>query len=182
MKHALVVGGTGMLRKVCLWLEKQDYRVTVVGRSTEKMGQLLKEASNPTQFTPLFVDYRNIGELRKQVAETIEKNGPIELVVAWIHSHAKETLSTIYEVVNESCGKWELFHVLGSSANLAEIKREIPIKEDCSYQQIQLGFVIEKECSRWLTHDEISDGVVKSIQEKVPKLTIGQIGPWEKRP
>jgi len=182
MRHALVIGGTGMLRKVCLWLERQDYQVSVVGRNPEKMRQLLNKAANPTQFTPLFVDYQNIGELRKQVAKAIEKNGPIELVVAWVHSHAKEALSSINEVVNESCGKWELFHVLGSSTNLEEIKKGILVEDDCSYHQIQLGFVIEKEISRWLTHDEISNGVVKAIQEKVPKLIIGQIEPWEKRP
>ena len=181
MRHALVIGGTGMLREVCLWLERQDYQVSVVGRNTEKMRHLLNKASNPRQFTPLFVDYQNIGQLRKQIAKTIEKNGPIELVVAWIHSHAKEAISSINEVVNDR-GKWELFHVLGSSTNLEEIKKGIPVNDHCSYHQIQLGFVIEKEFSRWLTHDEISNGVVKAIQEKVPKLTIGQIEPWDKRP
>src|SRR5690606_12782307 len=34
--HALVIGGTGMLRGVCLWLTEQGYVTSVIGRSGEK--------------------------------------------------------------------------------------------------------------------------------------------------
>ena len=44
MKHALVVGGTGMLSEVCMWLVNQNYHVSVIGRNPEKMRGLVENA------------------------------------------------------------------------------------------------------------------------------------------
>ena len=55
---------------------------------------------------------------------------------------------------------WELYHVLGSSSNLDEMLRKVPVPPECAYHQVQLGFVVEGSRSRWLTHDEISNGVI----------------------
>ena len=38
MEHALVIGGTGMLAKVAIYLAEKDYHVSVVGRNYEKSG------------------------------------------------------------------------------------------------------------------------------------------------
>lgn len=43
MKHALVVGGTGMLSKVSLWLVENDYHVSIIARNLERMKKLLNE-------------------------------------------------------------------------------------------------------------------------------------------
>ncbi|GIP63126.1 hypothetical protein J32TS6_16810 [Virgibacillus pantothenticus] len=38
--------------------------------------------------------------------------------------------------------------------------------DSCLYYQIRLGFVIKGGQSRWLTNEEISDGVIKAIKNK----------------
>ena len=48
----------------------------------------------------------------------------------------------------------------------------------CAYRQIVLGFVLEGEGARWLTHDEISEGVLKAIDEDAGLSTIGVTRPW----
>ncbi|MGE7913678.1 hypothetical protein [Lysinibacillus xylanilyticus] len=59
MKHWLVIGGTGMLKDVSLWLIQQDNHVTVIGRQQKKMQSLINDVKNDSKFSPLIVDYTN---------------------------------------------------------------------------------------------------------------------------
>ena len=106
---------------------------------------------------------------------TINKNGDIDIVVAWIHSTAPSALTIIAKEVSNSKSEWELFHILGSSSDLNRIKREVTMPRGCSYHQVQLGFVIEDGHSRWLTNKEISNGVIEAIKKGNKIRTIGQI-------
>ncbi|MCM3361229.1 short-chain dehydrogenase [Niallia sp. HCP3S3_B10] len=182
MKHALVVGGTGMLSGVSLWLLEQGYHVSIIARNSDRMKNLIEQTDLDSHVTPLFVDYSNHDELQKKVHATINKNGAIDIVVAWIHSTAPNALNIIAKEVLISKSEWELFHVLGSSSDLNKIKREVTMPTGCSYYQVQLGFVTEGSRSRWLTNKEISDGIIEAIKKKKKILTIGQIEPWDKHP
>ncbi len=76
----------------------------------------------------------------------------------------------------------KLFHVNGSSTNLEDMKKKINVFENVDYYQIQLGFILENDNSRWLLHEEISNGVIQAITEGKIKHIVGTIEPWEKRP
>lgn len=182
MKHALVAGGTGMLAGVSLWLLEKGYHVSVIARNPERMEQLIEKTNFKNNLTPVLVDYRNSEELQAHVNAAIKKNGPIDLVVAWIHSDAPDALTVIINAINANREQWKLFHILGSSANIKKIKRTVPVPHGCTYYQVQLGFIIENGRSRWLTHEEIAGGVITAIQRKKPIYTIGQLEPWEQRP
>lgn len=182
MKHALVVGGTGMLSRVSLWLIDNGYHVSIIARSAERMKQLLQETSSNSDVTPLLVDYRNNDELIEKINLTIKQNGDIDIVVAWIHSIAENALQIIANEVSKGKNDWELFHILGSSSNLDEIKKKTAAPASFVYYQVQLGFKSEGTQSRWLTNKEISEGVIEAIQKKKKVLIIGQIEPWENRP
>jgi hypothetical protein len=45
-----------------------------------------------------------------------------------------------------------------------------------------LGFVLEGNHSRWLTHAEISGGVIHSIQTQSKRHVVGTLTPWYRRP
>ena len=179
MKHALVIGGTGMLAKVSIWLSENGYHVSVIGRNPEKMQRLLEQ--NPAQMTPVLVDYTNSKELAEHLVHIQQKNGPIHLVVAWIHSTGQYVIPCLTELIPRS-QSWRLFHVNGSSANLQEIKAKTAIPANIYYHQVLLGFKIESGMFRWLTHEEISDGIIEAIRENKSKHIIGTITPWKKRP
>lgn len=180
MTHALVIGGSGMLAKTSLWLAEQYDRVSVIGRSRQRLADL---ASNHSHIYPVSVDYRNEKELIESL-DRIMAYGPVDTVVAWIHmSTAPKALhNVINHLTQHSIGKWKLFHVLGSSSNLDDILRQIEVPAHCEYHQIQLGFVLEGSQSRWLTNDEISGGVIKAIAEDLAKHTVGTLTPWDRRP
>ncbi|WP_050613509.1 short-chain dehydrogenase [Bacillus testis] len=183
MKHALVVGGTGMLSRVSLWLIDNGYHVSIIARDAERMKQLLQEASSESHVTPLLVDYRNNDELKEEINRAIKENGNIDLVVAWIHSIAENALQIIANEVSKGENSCELFHIVGSSSNLNEIKKKSNAPSDyVHYYQVQLGFKFEDTQSRWLTNKEISEGVIEAIRKKKKVLIIGQIEPWENRP
>ncbi|WEG14772.1 short-chain dehydrogenase [Pullulanibacillus sp. KACC 23026] len=180
MNHALVIGGTGMLADVSLWLVDQGYHVSVIGRSLNKMEKLLQRESE--HLSPLLVDYRDSKELHQKINETIQENGPINLVVAWIHSNAPNALSIISEELSLIGIEWKLFHIVGSKAALEQIKQPTKIYKNGHYYQVQLGFVLEGNHSRWLTNEEIASGVKDAIKEEKPVYTVGVLEPHERRP
>ena len=182
MKHAVVVGGTGMLSGSSLWLLDNAYHVSIIARNANRMNRLIEKTSFQSRVTSVLVDYKNSDELKEKVDATIKQNGNIDLVVAWIHSIAKDAFGIITEAVSNNNREWELYHVLGSSSDIDLMKRKIPVPDNCLYHHVQLGFVMEDAHSRWLTHKEISDGVIEAIEQPERIHTIGQIEPWEKRP
>ncbi|WP_263298617.1 short-chain dehydrogenase [Planococcus sp. 4-30] len=168
-----------MLANVSIWLSENGYHVSVIGRNPEKMKRLMDQ--NPAQLTPILVDYTNTKELAEQLHHIQQQNGPIQLVVAWIHSNGTRVIPCLIEFLPR-LQSWDLFHVNGSSSNLEDIKAKTAVPPYVGYHQILLGFKIEDGQSRWLTHEEISNGVIKAIQENKSTQVIGTITPWEKRP
>lgn len=170
-----------MLSRVSLWLLDQEYHVSIIARNSTRMNKLLEWTDLNNHVTPLLLDYNNHAELQEKVRTTIIENGGIDMVVAWIHTTAPDALKIIATEVSINKSKWDLFHILGSSSDLKKVKREVILPMDCSYHQVQLGFLIEGNHSRWLTHKEISDGVIEAIEKRKKILTIGQIDSQEKQ-
>lgn len=171
MKHALVVGGSGMLAKASLWLADQQYLVSVIGRNVQKLNRLTQVSKN---VNPISVDYNNKNQLASELQNCVKTYGAYEIVVAWIHHHEKQIIDIIRsENRIDSHAEWRLFHVLGSGSNPDEMKREIGDIGNCVYHQVQLGYVMENNRSRWLTHDEISDGVINAIRTNAKQYFVG---------
>lgn len=179
MKHALVIGGTGMLAKVSVWLAENGYHVSIVGRNPKKMQTVLDQ--NPSQLTPVLMDYANTAEWIEQIRGIQHQHGPIQLIVAWVHSTAPQAIPCLLELL-PAAQHVNFFHVNGSSSNLQDIKTNIPVPDHVRYHQIQLGFKIENGSSRWLTNDEIADGVIQAIREEQDEMLIGSVEPWDLRP
>lgn len=179
MKHALVIGGTGMLAKASLWLAENGWHVSVIGRNPEKIQRLVEQ--DPARITPVLVDYTNKEALEARLLHIQQKNGPVCLVVAWIHSDGPAVIPCLIDSLPRD-SEWRLFHVNGSSANLEEIKAKAVVPPHVHYHQIQLGFKLENGQSRWLTHEEISGGVIEALQEERAVQLVGTLTPREKRP
>lgn len=181
MKHALVIGGSGMLSVATLWLAKEGYHVSVIGRNQERLDHLKNQVLNPATITTLSLDYRQEDIFKDRIAMTIERNGPLELVVAWIHFPFKNGLETIAQVAGDG-QPWRMVHVIGSRSNHQAVRAGLNLAETCSYQQVQLGFVLDGETSRWLKHEEISNGVIEAIAKDKQYQLIGVLEPENRRP
>lgn len=177
--HALVVGGTGMLRDVSLELVRRGFEVSVVERRTERLARLRQEAG--PRLHPVPVDYRDTGALSEALERQVAQLGPIVLAVVWVHSVAPEAPYVIARYVQ---GRY--FHVLGSAT--ADPSRPDPGRSrrfaalpHLRYREVILGFVVEPGGSRWLTHDEISRGVLEAIDRDAPRGIVGTVEPWSAR-
>lgn len=167
-----------MLSGVVEWMSEEGWHVSVIGRTERKMRHLLKCGN----VTPLYVDYNDTDDLEDKIEATVSANGEISIVVAWIHSTARGTLHTITNTVTGYYRPIDLHHVIGSATRLEEIRDRISAPRNCYYYQIQLGFIKEQKNSRWLTNDEIAEGVIESIRRKRKTHIVGALEPWEGRP
>lgn len=182
MKHVLVVGGTGMLADVVSWYANQSNYVSVIAREEEKVKRIKHSTKQQKHIYPIYVNYRQIEKLEEQLKTAILMLGLIQQVVAWVRSDAKETLKSIIKVVTDQLSDWQLFHIINSSADSERIKDYLYVPANCQYRQIQLGFKVVSNYSRWLTNQEISQGVIEGIQQERNTMLhiVGQVEPSDK--
>lgn len=188
MQHVLVIGGTGMLREVSLWLVGQSSVVSVIARSEKRLNRMAEEvAVSGGRVNPLILDYRDDVRLKSAVQEAILEQGQISLVVSWIHGVAPEAHRIIAELLNAQTQPCAWFDVLGSaatdpSASMSDREVEFSEWKHILYRSIVLGFIVEGSQSRWLTDNEISAGVIHALSNGVRSSIVGQVQPWERRP
>ncbi len=194
MAHALVVGGTGMLRDVCRHLAAHAHHVSVVARSRAQLETLARDVAHlgPPHgpIHPLPVDYRDLPAFERAIRSAPADAGPVTLGVCWVHDPAQPVLHAVADLLTES-GLWStLVHVVGSGVadpSAAEPFDPHLIEEwggrGVHYRRVILGFRIESATSsRWLTHAEIAAGVIRAITSDVPVQVVGTVEPWDRRP
>ncbi|WP_188454684.1 short-chain dehydrogenase [Virgibacillus oceani] len=181
-KHAIVIGGTGMLAKVSHYLAASNFDVSVIARSILKHQGLKENCKNPENIHAILADYHNGESLNIGIENALHTYGCPSIVVSWIHSTAPNALPLIIRQISVqySSFPWRLFHIQGSSGFFQ--KEYTPVSENCLYRRVYLGFMIEKSASRWLTHEEISEGVIHAIETDSEKTIVGTVEPWESRP
>jgi hypothetical protein len=184
MTHALVIGGTGMLRGASLELARSFQTVSVVARSES---DLLKMHAENSRIFPLCLDYTQSGKLLDAINNSVALNGAITLVICWVHDTAPEAPFMVAELINTNKHACEFYHVLGSAdgepgSEAACESAKFNSLPFVSYRQVVLGFIIEGTYSRWLSNDEISSGTIHAVRSKAPHSIVGVVRPWNKRP
>ncbi|MCG3087495.1 short-chain dehydrogenase [Sporosarcina cyprini] len=174
-KHALVIGGTGMLRNVSTYLAKHDYAVSVVGRTAGKLKQVM-ENSPPHSIFPIQADY-NSDSFLVEISEAIKKRGPFALIVSWTPNY--QVVERVCSM-NEHDNPFRLIHVKGSRRYFQDELVNIPFS--CMREVVYLGFIQEETGSRWLTNEEISGGVIGQIESGGVGRIVGQLHPYDRRP
>ncbi|MFN3523014.1 MAG: hypothetical protein ACK4YQ_12260 [Phenylobacterium sp.] len=182
--HALVVGGTGMLAGAVRGLALDGWRVSVLARGAESF---VKDPGAPVD--GFDCDYQNLAAFDAALRAAEAANGRIGLAVAWFHTLKIEAPRRLAEAVGAPGEAGLYVQVLGSGVAdparpdrlriAADVSRGLP---DCRLSQVILGFEIEGGAARWLTHAEISTGVLRAIRDGAPLSVIGRTEPWAARP
>ncbi|GAA5533318.1 short-chain dehydrogenase [Deinococcus aluminii] len=167
--RTLVVGGTGMLAGVVHALLDEGDEVTVLARRPERLPD--------TRARLLALDYRDMEALDRALTQS----GPFDRAVVWIHGTAPEAPFVAARHV-----RGPYWHVLGSAvanpAKQGSRRRERFAALGNDYREIILGFVLEGNSARWLTHAEISGGVLHALHHDLKRHVIGVVEPWTLRP
>jgi len=187
-RHALVVGGTGMLRGVVTWLAGLGWTVSVVARGRERLLALRDEAERlDGAVRPIPVDYGNDGAFRTELDSAVRAAGPIELAVCWIHSTAPGAPGILAGTLGRQDAPCRLFRLRGSAVR----DPSVPDRHDALlgevgppllYRRVILGFTSEGGDSRWLTDVEIASGVIEAVRSDAEHTVVGTTEPWSARP
>jgi hypothetical protein len=180
-RHALVVGGTGMLAEAVRGLVARGWRVSVLARRATAF------ARREPGVIPLDCDYNDPSSFGSTLDRARDGAGPIALAVGWFHSLGPASALAFRTGAKTEPGRF--FHLLGSAVadparpdRLEKAARSADGAVNCLYRQLMLGFVLEGEAARWLTNAEISAGVLRAIDDDAPAMTLGVIRPWDARP
>ncbi|MEL6406532.1 MAG: short-chain dehydrogenase [Chloroflexota bacterium] len=186
--HVLVVGGTGMLRAVSLALAKSSQYVSVIARDATRLQTLRRQADQSAgDIYALPVDYRDSDALRHALKTATVRRGKFSRAVVWVHAVAPEAPFIIAQHVGEPNKIGRYIHVL-SSASADPSKSDTSRKQHFGkiktlrYSEVILGFVRTAQGSRWLSHAEISQGVLHAINMNLDHYVVGTVKPWSERP
>lgn len=183
MKHTLIIGGTGMLSGASRWLADHSERLSVLSRRPDKFCGSLDMP--PEKILSLPSDYYRQADV-DDAFQTLKDTGvPIDLVLAWIHSGAVDVLAKLAELFDPVGAR--VLQVHGSAyadpANTKPGEDGGRFGAKVKFRPIVLGFVVGDTRSRWLTHDEISDGVIAAIKHfDTEQYIVGTVRPWSARP
>ncbi len=180
-RHALVVGGTGMLAGVARALSDAGTETTALARHAS---DFVRRQGRPN-LHPCDANWSDADETRAALAQAIRSRGLVDLAIVWTHS-----LRPARDIaVALSGGTCRFFHVVGSAVADPSAPDRVAKCRDVAkglgrlaYRSIVLGFVVEGPGSRWLTHDEIASGVSAAVAADAAHSVIGATDPWSLRP
>jgi len=162
--HAVVVGGTGMLAGLTRALAERGHAVTSLSRSgREPIAGNACNSLEQARVVSVAVDYRDEAALVKELEQAREARGPIELAVCWIHTDAPRAPALVAEALAPGA---RLVQVFGTRRWPLE---NVPLH--IAYRQVLLGSL----GGRWLTHEEISGGVLAGVLADKPTSVVGTL-------
>jgi hypothetical protein len=178
MKRILIIGGTGMLSEMTLHYANSENKVLVIARTAQSIEALRRKAIGNLSF--LQADYIKADE----TIDAIKENGPFDLAVLWIHNTGQELSDKLKSYLITSNPLIRIVELKGSSSRnpATTTTSEWLVKYPNNYSEVILGFKIDKDSSRWLTNEEISQGTIDAIEKNARSYTIGVTEPWELRP
>ena len=181
MGRVLVIGGTGMLGGTVKYLVDCGNQVTVLSKSSVKYNRMMKQCGlSERDVSFISADYFETGALIQVVNEHIKRNGFFDKAVIWMRSSAGESSDALLDLLDLQEGHVKVYKVNGSAAS--RNKLSFHTHRSINMHHIILGFKIENGESRWLTNEEISAGVIHSLETSVPVYTAGVTEPWKQRP
>ena len=167
--RVFVMGGTGKLEGATTWLAAQADALTLAARRPALLADKLGAA-------PLEIDWQE-EEIAKNVLAS--EFGKFDLAVIWLHDSAI-ALSRSCEDVVRTGGR--VIRVHGSLSVDPEVRRSRApnSRRDVEQQAVILGFHRDaraEDGKRWLSHAEISAGVIAAAREPaLEAIIIGGAG------
>jgi hypothetical protein len=176
--HALLIGMTGMLAPAAREIVGESQHASVCSRSASNFS--FGEKFLDDKMMRLGLDYDD----EAHFLDTLRIRGPVDLAVTWIHAKAENLRNGIADCVIPG-GK--IVEIMGSASGRPDGFADERLKAMESqfgktYRQVILGFMLEGDASRWLTHEEICGGVMRAYRGFETRTIIGTLEPWDKRP
>lgn len=166
-RRALVLGGTGMLAGAVTTLVGGGWHVVLPSRRRTTTDALWVQAR-----------WEEPAALATDAGQAL--GGPADLLVAWVHREVRATV--LWAVAPLLAPAAPVVEVHGSASANPVGGCPVPILADHPTQQVVLGYVRHAGRTRWLTHQEISAGVLDGIRRALDGRPPGMHQVGEFRP
>lgn len=155
-RRALVLGGTGMLAGVAAALLDDGWHVVLPSRRRPAL-----PVTNGHTRAARWVkaDWTLPNALAKAAREALD--GPADLLVAWVHREVRA--GVLRSVASLLVAGAPVVEVHGSASANPVGGCPDPVLPGHPTQQVVLGYVRHAGRTRWLTHQEISAGVLDAV-------------------
>lgn len=163
-----------MLREATDYFISNNFSVTLIARDIEKLNYFKNNYPEKNSIDLISQDYCDTPKFIKAVKENITEHGAFDIVICWIHSKAENSLLQLINTLEKYNNTTPFYHIKGSSS--VGTKSALYTNK-LDYREIFLGFKIDNNNSRWLTHAEISNGIIKAFVSNKKKYIVGQIKP-----
>lgn len=177
--HILTLGCTGMLAGAVKELARRGCDVSLLSR---RPGRLISKRMHPFP-----CDWQDVASVLAATSKAVDALDQPRQALVWCHD--KYVAYALARALAPGGETVDYFHVLGSGVSdparpdrlnrLNDIYKAI---QGIDWHAICLGFVIEDETSRWLTHSEICHGVLKMMTNPAAQHVIGTTRPWSAKP
>jgi NAD(P)-dependent dehydrogenase (short-subunit alcohol dehydrogenase family) len=156
LRHAVVIGGTGMLAGVVRDLARRAGTLTLLARSPQRLAAESKARALPMDWADRTSVSNALAHLRGQPAPG--------LMVSWIHPEGLWCLRLFEELLAPGARS---LRVHGSAAGDPGygIRTDPAPPAHVSREDVVLGWVNEPGGRRWLTHEEICTGVLQALDD-----------------
>ena len=170
-----------MLRDCTIQLIREGYRVTVIGRDATKLQSIIDATGQQSRHAEVIQqDYTQENNLLQKINQSVQKHGPFDHFICWMHSHADSIRERLFDHLINWDHSISILHIKGSAyyhpAMLASEKNHPNV------HSVYLGFKIDNGVSRWLHDHEIAQGVWNAFSANKREFTVGQIEPWSSKP
>ncbi|RAJ60012.1 hypothetical protein K378_04709 [Streptomyces sp. Amel2xB2] len=183
---ALVVGGTGMLAGVVRGLVRAGRRTAVVARSEARIRSVAAGTDDPAKVLAVPADYTRPETLETALGQALTAGERFTAAVLWVHGSHRPVVHGL--LADRLAPGALLVDVLGSAVldpSRGALRRPAYAVPGAAYRAAVLGFADGADGMRWLTHAEISDGVLAALEEgseAPPARVVGRVEPWADRP
>lgn len=167
----LAIGATGMLANASRALGRDSQHLTLFARRPRFLAERLGAEGMSVGYFE--VDYHDRQALRFALVRAQQQHGEADLALCWVHSSASEAIPEIAASVG---AKADIVQVLGSASRpLSDLGNSVCKVRDARVRRVVLGCRHEDGGLRWLTHSEISAGVLDAIHTGAALSVVGSL-------
>ena len=170
--QTLIVGGTGMLEAASVELALRSSSLTMVARTKRSLARYQDLCSHP-HLHLIQTDWNDEELFLETIANHIARIGPPDLVVAWLHHN--DLGPKLAEIVCNHSKKATFVQICGSMNPRRSTDGNLNVQKHIDYRRVILGFIETSGSRRWLTHNEICEGVISAIDGKAQEYVVGDL-------
>jgi len=164
--RALIVGGGGMLTEASRHIGRHFRKLTLASRNPSALAESIGAASVP-------LDWGDRGKALESLNELKNLPAP-DLLVSWLHDDGIWLVEGL-EALLPPGGRSIRLHGAASGDPSVLAQRNPGPRDDIPRQTVVIGWMPDGAGRRWLTHSEISGGVIAAFDApETPLVTVGR--------